>query len=172
MFLIECMFFAWVVDRGEARGWLRSRNPSVNPELERGWKWNVCLCPPWSRLMSVNSARLRSLSPSTRLHAPGDLFVVHVPAQVCLFYFPRCVTCGWLIAFSVLTGPGAWLSRQPPWGMCLDSLCGCVCVCLCVRALGGRSLTPLICSTPLCLFSWPKRNLSTDVMWHRAVSLT
>lgn len=150
MFLLECVFFAWAVDRGEAKGWLRSRNPSVNPEAERGWKWNVCLCPPRSRLMYVNGTRLCSPGRCACLRVLGHLFVVHVPAPS-VFYFPCCLTCGWLIAFRVPTGPGAWLSSQPPWGMYLDSVCACVCAC----REGGRCLTPLISST---------------VMWHRAVS--
>lgn len=73
------------------------------------------------------------------LYAQAPLCRVCAGASACLFYFPCCLTCGWLIAFRVLTGPGAWLSSQPPWVMCLDSACDrvCVCVCMCVCLPGG-----------------------------------
>lgn len=171
--------FVWVVDCGEAKGWLRSRNLSVNPEAEtHGERMKVCLCPPRSRLMHVNDTRLCSLSRCACLrNAQAPLCCACVPAQsVCLFYFPCCLTCGWLIAFRVLTGPGAWLSSPASPGdvfrLCVWScVCGC-CVCVCVCAVGGRVSDPsLISSTPACLFSQPRRNLCADVMWPRAVSI-
>lgn len=121
----------------------------------------------WCMLMAHACVHRASVHDSV---CPATSLLCMCQRRVCLFYFPCCLTCGWLIAFRVLTGPGVWLSSQPPWGMCLDCVCVWVCGCACACREGGRCLTPLISSTPACLFSQPKHNLSTDVMWHRAVS--
>lgn len=61
VFLLNACFFAWVVDCGEAKGWLRNRNLFVTPEpdTERGWKWVYVYDLPgraWCMLMANTCA--------------------------------------------------------------------------------------------------------------------
>lgn len=127
------------------RGWLTAEKPEVDwgagihlwilNRREDESEMYVYVLPghAWCPLMAHACVHQAALHASVRL----ETSLLCMCRCKCLFYFPRCVTCGWLIAFSVLTGPGAWLSRQPPWGMCLDSLCGYVCVCVSVCARSG-----------------------------------
>lgn len=67
MFLLECVFFVRAVDCGEAKGWLRSRNLSADPEAQaHGERMKVCLRPPGSRSMHANDTRLCSAGPAVR----------------------------------------------------------------------------------------------------------
>lgn len=79
------------------RGWLTAEKPKVdwgegicpwilNHRDGERMKAIVCLCPPRSCLMYVNGTCLCSLSRSTCLCKLRHLFVVHVPAQVCVCF--------------------------------------------------------------------------------------
>lgn len=88
----------------------------------------------------------------------------HVPTRACLFYFPCCLTCGWLIAFTALTLPGAWLSRWPPWRVCV-----CVCIRVCLRP--QWVFDPLLSPPPrrICFYN-QSHDLCTNVTHYRAES--
>ncbi len=118
------------------RGWLTAEKPKVDWgagiylwKTERGWKWVCVYVLPghaWCMLMANACVHWAAVHASVC----SGTSLLCASASVCLFYFPCCLTCGWLIAFRVRTGPGAWLSSQPPWGRCLDCACDRVCVCM------------------------------------------
>lgn len=110
--MLHCLC-VWVADRGEAKGWLRSRNLSENPDAERqrGWKWMYVYVLPghaWCTLMAHTCAHWAAERDSICSGTSRLCMCQH--ECVCLFYFPCCLMCGWLIAFRVLTESGAWLS--------------------------------------------------------------
>lgn len=167
--------YAWPINCGGAVGWpgcaggrcseigLGVRACGCQPTCEswtsermKGpWRW-VCVCAhrgghAWFMLMGMLSRRY--MPPCAPPPPPGSRGAGMCRRLTCLFYFPRCLTCGWLIAFTALTQPGAWLSHRPPPGVCA---CLCVCIYVCVCAPDGCLTPPLISTTPLCLFSQPE----------------
>lgn len=83
-------FYLWEVEHREAKGWLRGRNPSLKPQLERLSKdeseMYVYVIPgdPWSMLTVYAHVLWAAVL--------GHLVVVQVPVRECLFYFPCCLT--------------------------------------------------------------------------------